>query len=391
VADAVASSACFPGGFEPMIWPHDFRHDDAPHLQKLSEMEPPAGIMDGGIYDNQGIDSILTYKSRPQSTPYFDLVIVSDVSSPDMAPFQPHQNPSNNPFLQINLKTIQNVFKYTSRHINKFFAGLALIALWYPYSHGFPDTMWTGICIAVAAFALIGIAIKLALNFIMRKLHKWTGLYLRKIIPPFYVEKLSLLNFQELSVGSALPLVIDRANSLKILLKDVFLKIVRRLNYYKLYRNSNYEYRRITNLIKKLCKEDFEKKQSNRHPSDRIITDSALSGEYHDLISPQLQEIAESAATFGTTLWFTEEEQLDNMLDKLVASGQFTMCFNLIEYLESFMLQTNSGYDKLPTEEQAAIRELYDQCLQDWGHFNKDPMFLVRKLNTFMEREAPSK
>ncbi|MCZ8214935.1 MAG: patatin-like phospholipase family protein, partial [Cyclobacteriaceae bacterium] len=33
VADAVAASACFPGGFEPMIWPHDFIHEHSPNLK----------------------------------------------------------------------------------------------------------------------------------------------------------------------------------------------------------------------------------------------------------------------------------------------------------------------------------------------------------------------
>lgn len=391
VADAVASSACFPGGFEPMIWPEDFRHGDAPILQRLSTSGETTGIMDGGIYDNQGIDSILTYKTKPNSKPYFDLIIVSDVSSPDMFPFQPFQNKSKSPFLQINLKTIQNVFKYTSRHINKFFAGLALIALWFPYSNGFPDTIWTGVCITVAAFSIIGILIKITLSLVLRKLHKWSGQYIRKIIPPFYVEKLSLLNFRELSVGSALPLIVDRANSLKILLSNVFLKIVRRLNYYKLYRNSNYEYRRVTNLIKKLCKEDFEKKSSGNNMAASFQHQSAISGSYRDLVSPKLQEVAESAASFGTTLWFTEEEQLDNMLDKLVASGQFTMCFNLIEYLESLMFQPNNGFNELSEVEQTAIKDLYQQCLKDWAQFNEDPLFLVRILNGFMQQEAPSK
>ena len=47
-------------------------------------------MMDGGIYDNQGVDSILLYKEN-NNAPHFDLVIVSDVASPDMNPYKPFE------------------------------------------------------------------------------------------------------------------------------------------------------------------------------------------------------------------------------------------------------------------------------------------------------------
>ncbi len=43
--------------------------------------------MDGGIYDNQGIDSVLKYKQ--QEFPYFDLILISDVASPYMDAYEP--------------------------------------------------------------------------------------------------------------------------------------------------------------------------------------------------------------------------------------------------------------------------------------------------------------
>src|SRR5690606_661762 len=63
LSDIMASSSCFPGGFEPMIWPYDFAHQQSVEIDKLCKNNPPpVGIMDGGIYDNQGIESILNYK-----------------------------------------------------------------------------------------------------------------------------------------------------------------------------------------------------------------------------------------------------------------------------------------------------------------------------------------
>lgn len=92
LADILASSSCFPGGFEPLIFPEDFTH------QKLSASELSGGVvfkdnpfsttrnpedlfkdeqfnlnpkrfglLDGGIADNQAIDSILLANQRREA------------------------------------------------------------------------------------------------------------------------------------------------------------------------------------------------------------------------------------------------------------------------------------------------------------------------------------
>ena len=54
LADIIAASSCFPSAFEPIIFPDDF----VGFNEKLDEPFPCA-LMDGGVYDNQGIASIL--------------------------------------------------------------------------------------------------------------------------------------------------------------------------------------------------------------------------------------------------------------------------------------------------------------------------------------------
>lgn len=86
LADVIAASSCFPGGFEPMAFPHDFRHAHSPALEQLSrepQYQPPLGLMDGGINDNQGIDSLLK-RIRPDN---WSLLLISDVASSAMTPF----------------------------------------------------------------------------------------------------------------------------------------------------------------------------------------------------------------------------------------------------------------------------------------------------------------
>ena len=62
LADAIASSSCFPVGFEPLVFPDDYFKDhnstDYKNLKGLGRFIEGVGIMDGGIADNQGIGSM---------------------------------------------------------------------------------------------------------------------------------------------------------------------------------------------------------------------------------------------------------------------------------------------------------------------------------------------
>jgi predicted acylesterase/phospholipase RssA len=78
IADIVAASSCFPGGFEPILFPHQFRFKGGAIPEELQDgdFEKPIPLMDGGIYDNQGISSaLLALKRNPKA---FDLLLISD-------------------------------------------------------------------------------------------------------------------------------------------------------------------------------------------------------------------------------------------------------------------------------------------------------------------------
>jgi hypothetical protein len=80
--DIVAASSCVPGGFEPLVfpqqfhWPRDFPREEA--LKLLSpDFASGLPLMDGGIYDNQGVASLLLAFNEPSST----RLLISDVST----------------------------------------------------------------------------------------------------------------------------------------------------------------------------------------------------------------------------------------------------------------------------------------------------------------------
>ncbi|HEX2536605.1 MAG TPA: patatin-like phospholipase family protein [Chitinophagaceae bacterium] len=386
LADAIAASSCFTGGFEPMVWPGDFVHAGAAELDAYTRRVEPLGLMDGGIYDNQGIESILNYK-RNSEPPYFDLVIVSDVSSPYMDPFVPARDAPKEGVRRLTLRDIRRKAILLNQRISIGLVLALLLFLLLPACWGYRNTIGTGICLGLSVAAVLLMAghfilVRRGLRLLQ---HAWTGI--KRRIPQFYIDKLSHLRIEELSVRRLEPLIKDRLSSLVVLFTDVFLKVVRRLNYYKLYDDERYRYRRMTNLIRELTEADFRNKRARRSgPRPPAAEGSVLSGTYAEVVGEKIKNITEEAASFGTTLWFTEDEQLNKMLDKLVATGNCTMCYNLLAYLEGLTTEADNGFTDLPAGVQAGLLDLHDRCRADWLRFRQDPMFLCAAMGEAGEK-----
>ena len=391
LSDAMAASSCFPGGFEPILWPHDFIHENAPHLKNLRG-QPPVGIMDGGIYDNQGIDTILRFKGAAESeTPYFDCIIISDVSSPYMNPFAPAPEKAKEGIHRITLRQLYRRAKAVNRLVNWLVPCFAVFLCCLPLAWQYTNTIGTGISLTIAGVLLLAWVIKrVLLGKLVRLPDRFRQFLLTKNPHmEFYVQKLSNLDLGELSIHRARPLLLDRLNSLLSLLLNVFLKVVRRLNYNLVYNDERWQYRRIGNLIHELTRDAYET-QGRRSPEERtaaVRKQSIFSGDYDTDIGGKLEAIAEAASDFGTTLWFTPEDQLGGTLDKLIATGQFTMCYNLIEYLENLLYSDPSDGDPgaeppgnapLSPETREGLQTLLQQCTAHWAQFKTDPYFMLK-------------
>jgi predicted acylesterase/phospholipase RssA len=378
LSDVMATSSCFPGGFEPMCWPDDFVHEQSPHLEAAAAKNAaadvsPLGIMDGGIYDNQGIDSILRYKESSEQ-PYFDLIILSDVASPDMKPYVPFREKPKTGFRALTLRKLMDRVKSFDRIGSMVLWAVVCLGVFSPFVFGMGTNWLAGVCWTIAVFALLFL---LARYLVKKKLKSLLFQLLFKIrdhIPAFYLKRLANFDIAGLSVHRAEPLIMDRVNSLITLLSSVFLKVVRRLNYNRLYEEEIYKYRRLSTLIKCLTRDNLTGTNSGTKERKGFF-----SGDYDADIGPAIQAVVEEAAAFGTTLWFTEQEKLNNVLKKLVATGQITLCYNLILYLEQLKSvqnqQQDANLDPLVPEN---IDGLYVQCIADWAMFRKDPLYLVK-------------
>jgi hypothetical protein len=89
--------------------------------------------------------------------------------------------------------------------------------------------------------------------------------------------------------------------------------------------------------------------------------------------SATIRETAALAASMGTTLWFTPDEiEKDNMINVLIACGQFTSCWNLLEYIKN----TKDASTNL-TVHHKDIFSLEQQLRLDWEAFKKDPYWMM--------------
>jgi hypothetical protein len=85
-----------------------------------------------------------------------------------------------------------------------------------------------------------------------------------------------------------------------------------------------------------------------------------------------MQEISNQAASMGTTLWFTDEEKKAEMPQALLACGQYTMCYNLLDYIEKIEKnQTNL------TAAHDLIKACKPQLIKAWNKFKDNPRWMV--------------
>lgn len=354
MADILAASSCFPGGFEPINFPTDFMSDHSPLLKELNAKAGyVVGLMDGGIVDNQGIEPILLAEKRMRRNRTnpgkqgneLDLIIVTDVASPYMEDYLAStQQPATGwrsltPGIILFLNTILLLA-----------SGLGL------YFFVKNENM------AMIIISTVVVTISLVIFVIGRMLK---GLPKRFNVPGFFLKPLGKLLRLKLQVYETM--ITNRKNSVLKMVGEVFLKHVRRLNYRQLYNDDSWKNRRIMNAI-------YELKAGEEFLRDRVLKNNLPD---YLIPSQKLQEVASVAASMSTTLWFSPEEiQKKNMMETIIACGQFTICWNLLEYIA---LAKRDRTNLAPGH--ADILALEEELKADWEFFNKDPYWLVKKVN----------
>lgn len=369
IADAIASSSCFPMGFEPLIMPDDFVSDHKSDayiaIKTQKEFKLGIGIMDGGIVDNQGIGSIMIADTRrkKEGKPY-DLIMVCDVGSYMMDPWEPSKTEIDK---NASYWTPKIIFKSILKNLNSnwwfwlpLIISAALLFYGFQYKAGLGYFISGG---AMGMFALLALGLKILIEKLENKLLS-TWDWLMSIIPDFIRDK--LVNFENLKLRLIQRMLEERATSAIKMISNIFLKQIRRLNYNLFYTDENLKNRRITTLIYELTKEQYkygesdekekdEDRQQIKDPGDRIYASALI------------------ASKMATTLWFSDEDKKVHRLKNLVSCGQFTACYNLLKYCID-----------LKNSKAKVDNDLLDKMIKifnaDWENFINDPYWLHNEL-----------
>lgn len=361
MADILAASSCFPGGFEPINFPDDFgvQMPEEPFVSK-DEKSFPVGLMDGGIVDNQGIEPLLLAENRmkrsqeqssgtqPESN-VMDLLIISDVCSPYMDEFKASEQKPKKLWRMLTPSWVL--------FLNLLCLLGASTGLWFSVLSG--KTIIAAICASVITLNLVVFILSWFIGGLPAKLE----------VPESFLKP--LLKFLKIRFVVYESMVVNRLKSVLKMTGDVFLKHIRRLNYNRIFTDNSWKNRRIMNAIYEL--------RTGEHRLDSRIEKGTIPP--HLIPCHEVRELAKKAADMGTTLWFTSEElESQNMLNSLIATGQFTICWNLLNYLESI----KKDPENTNTSHQALLN-CEPHLLQHWLMFQQNPFWLTEKYNAFSQ------
>lgn len=338
LADIVAASSCFPGGFEPLVFPHHFHWTEQYPLPEAlndlgSDFQGGLPLMDGGIYDNQGVDSLLlAFRESSACT-----LLISDVSAQDTRMYDVPANPTSRGWITLN---------GVSWLAYGLFA-LALVAAVVLAWHGTEearvgDWAWQDYFLYLVPGAFT-VAVAGALVWVRRRLTDASKM-LEKT-----TDVQAWPSFRKLTVPEFTQMLALRATSLMALTSSIFMDRVRGLVFRQAYGDPAFKGRRISNLIYSLTRDDAT--LFTQHPWLRP--------------KPHLVALAQQAEAMPTTLWFTEDKQFY----ALEGAGETTTCYVLLRHL----VKHHAGEYET---EGLPLHALYTRLRKEWDVFQRDAVRL---------------
>lgn len=343
--EALACSSCFPSGFEPMMYPDDFKVSQQPDI--ASNIKARFGLMDGGITDNQGIEPLLKAEERmrkyrqdkKRGDKALDLVIVSDVTSPYMNGYAPSDQLLPKGVGKLTLGRLRNYGLISEAIVMVLFI-LALVL---------GSNFWLGVMSVILAVVTLANLIGALLK---NKMYSAIG----KTFVGNRARFLSHLKFATLE-----SMLMNRAKSVIMMSSTVFLKRLRQVTYSSLYDDSGWHNRTVTSTIYELrLGERWQSMSENKTLPDYLAPSEAM------------QQNSTLAASMGTTLWFTPEDKAAGKPQAIFAAGQYNMCYNLLNYIENIEKDSTNL-----TPAHASIIALKPQLLEAWQQFKRNPLYLV--------------
>ena len=351
LADIAAASSCFPGAFEPIRFPDDFLWP-----KKLDEVRDALGpnfqsclaLMDGGIYDNQGVDSVVrTYKRKGNRV---GLVIISDTNQrspvsdtpPPEGAATTARKPRRDPLFDFkpekrrgHVKVGTVVLLLWVAFVLSVLSSAALVAAWVRFDSGslLLDILLYGFPL------LLSVGVAIGLFWLRRRAQEAQ----QSVADLTTIELWPYL--KTMTVPELIYLISGRAKAALALTSSVFMKRVRDLIYRDINIYPKYQGREFSNLI-------YDLDDTGKFRNDVV-----------EKIEPPetLRALAREAEGVATALWLKGPEDLKN----LIACGQATTCFNIMRYiLESRSRQLDIGATR-EAEIFASAENLWEKLKAD--------------------------
>lgn len=354
LSDIVAASSCFPGGFEPIRFPDDFHWTDLEAVraalrsgfQDASGKPVAVPLMDGGIYDNQGLSSMLLADNI--SHPEISLFIISDTSQRDDAILTLPVKPRKGGLSLAKLRWLGWALFGLC-----FVSGIAVLAQFgrrcqqenlgffdflarHPY-----ESLFVYFVPIVLALAVAGM-----IFWLYRTIRRKQNVVIAGDTFPLwsYVHRLTLPDLLDMAEA--------RASSLMALTGSVFMKRIRQLILQGVMATPERRNRVAFTII-----------------YDMLLSHPSLKRKDPDAEpSAALQSVAERAEKMATTLWFAEEDDLKN----LVVCGQATVCFSILRYL------LNHHFEEVKDPASPA-GALYAKVKNAWLNLKADPNYYLQR------------
>ena len=365
IADAIASSSCFPGGFDPMIFPNDYieNHASRGYVDLVSQpnFTYGVGVMDGGIVDNQGIGSMVNFDKGSNAGFPLGLMLVNDVDGYVMPPWVPADGASN-------AKSSKESFSdYVAGWLGYFqmkpiyWIGLLVGVLGLISAsvlNVFFDRVWTLLYVVsssiIGAFGMLT-GLGLLGGYVVRKLKGKVIGELEATVPHDLLDDVE--KFVQLDISIVKKMIKNRWTSAWLMINEIFLRQIRRLNFDLLYSSPEFINRRITSMVYQLNgKQNTLGKAKQKEKAEEIT------------ISKRIRQSALIASMMPTTLWWDAKDLKVRRQENLIACGQFTTCYNLIKYIQD-----------LPEEYQTEKVKMLEKVLvKDWKKFEDDPLLFVK-------------
>jgi predicted acylesterase/phospholipase RssA len=332
LADIAAASSCFPGGFEPLNFPDDFAWPDTSQgAATLKELQAQAWaqlpLMDGGVYDNQGMGSLILDASSGSN---FGLFIFSD-TDPQQDDLYKLPKPRPAGWLRLwHLKILWWVLLV----LGLLTAAVAWRFRVWPVQSAWDLLSWLPLVMpALTVLALLWIRRKISAA--LRDVPMVQGSAWR------YIKGLKINQF--------IDMMELRISSLFALASSVFMRRIRQLIYKSVYSDPQIRKKIMPVLIYNVLE------GTRREPP-------------LDWLNPTdaMKEVASQAQDIKTTLWFDDPKQLR----VLIAAGQITCCRKLALHILSLA-------DKDPNKIPPPLLPLYERARALFEELRLDPYALI--------------